>query len=84
MNSFALSMVIVPGVVALLLVLLFTYLYEQSRQQYFRAWQLAWAFYTLHYGLDAWEAYHGPSALVRFSGPCFWWRWPSASMSPPG
>ena len=66
MNTFVLSMVIVPGVVALLLVLLFTYLYEQSRQQYFRAWQLAWGFYTLHYALDAWEAINHPSAPVSF------------------
>jgi diguanylate cyclase (GGDEF)-like protein len=68
MNSLAISVVIVPGVVALLLFLLFTYLYEQSRQPYFRAWQLAWAFYTLHYLIDAWDALHGPSSLVSFFG----------------
>ncbi len=68
MNSFVLSMVIVPGVVALLLVLLFTYLYEQSRQQYFRAWQLAWGFYTLHYALDAWGAANHPSIALSFLG----------------
>jgi len=68
MNSIAISLVIVPGVVALLLFLLFTYLYEQSRQPYFRAWQFAWAAYTLHYALDAWEAFRGPSALVAFFG----------------
>ena len=68
MNSLAASMVIVPGVVALLLFLLFTYLYEQSRQQYFRAWQLAWAFYTLHYGLDAWDAFHQPTPAISFVG----------------
>ena len=43
MNSIATSIVMIPGVVALLLCLLFTYLYEQSRQAYFRAWQIAWA-----------------------------------------
>src|SRR5579862_4939107 len=68
MDSIAISMVIVPGVVALLLFLLFTYLYEQSRQQYFRAWQFAWAFYTAHYCLDAWDAMHQPSAAISFSG----------------
>jgi len=61
-------MVIIPGIVALLLFLLFTYLYEQSRQQYFRAWQFAWAFYSLHYCVDAWDAFHEPSALVAFFG----------------
>src|SRR5713101_5195466 len=66
MNSVTISMVIVPGVVALLLFLVFTYLYEQSRQHYFRAWQLGWAAYTLHYALDAWVAFRRPSALVSF------------------
>ena len=70
MNSLAISTVIVPGAVALLLFLLFTYLYEQSRQQYFRAWQFAWAFYTLHYGLDAWDAspFHKPLAVISYLG----------------
>src|SRR5579864_1302265 len=62
----AISVVVVPGVVALLLFLLFTYLYEQSRHQYFRAWQLGWAAYTLHYALDAWVAFRRPSAVVSF------------------
>lgn len=68
MNSLAISVVLVPGIVALLLFLLFTYLYEQSRQPYFRAWQLAWAFYTLHYVIDAWDAFHGFSSLISFAG----------------
>jgi diguanylate cyclase (GGDEF)-like protein len=66
MDSIAISVVVVPGLVALLLFLLFTYLYEQSRYQYFRAWQLGWAAYTLHYALDAWVAFRQPSALVSF------------------
>src|SRR5437660_6185763 len=53
MNSVAASVVIIPGVVSVLLFLVFTYLHEQSRQPYFRAWQLAWAAYSLHYVLDA-------------------------------
>jgi diguanylate cyclase (GGDEF)-like protein len=64
MNSVTVSMVVVPGVVALLLFLVFTYLYEQSRQDYFRAWQLGWGAYTLHYVLNAWSAFREPSALV--------------------
>jgi diguanylate cyclase (GGDEF)-like protein len=66
MNSVAISMVIVPGVVALLLFFVFTYLYEQSRQAYFRAWQLGWAAYSLHYLLDAWNSFRGPSAIIAF------------------
>src|SRR5882672_11565882 len=62
MNNLAISVVVVPGVMALLLFLVFTYLYEQSRQQYFRAWQFAWAAYTLHYAVNALEAFRGPAA----------------------
>ena len=64
MSSLTISMVIVPGVVALLLFLVFTYLYEQSRRAYFLAWELGWAAYTLHYALNAWAAIRGPSALL--------------------
>jgi diguanylate cyclase (GGDEF)-like protein len=64
MNSLATNMVVLPGIVALLLFLVFTYLYEQSRQSYFRAWQLAWGAYSLHFGLDAWNAYDTPSPWV--------------------
>src|SRR5208282_5639431 len=39
-------------------------LYEQNRHSYFRAWQLAWAAYTLHYVLKAVEYFQGPSALL--------------------
>jgi diguanylate cyclase (GGDEF)-like protein len=53
MNSVVMSTVVIPGFVSVLLFLVFTYLHEQSRQSYFRAWQLAWAFYSLHYVLDA-------------------------------
>ncbi len=66
MGNIAISVVVVPGLVALLLFLLFTYLYEQSRHQYFRAWQLGWAAYTLHYALDAWVAFRRPSAVLSF------------------
>src|SRR5215467_7338598 len=68
MNSVATSVVILPGIVALLLFLVFTYLYEQSRQPYFRAWQIGWGAYCLHYTLDAWTFYRGPSAGAFFAG----------------
>src|SRR5690242_1335543 len=55
MNSFDIATTVLPAVVPLLLFLLFTYLYLQSRQPYFRAWQIAWAAYTLHFGVDAWS-----------------------------
>jgi hypothetical protein len=58
------SIVIVPGVVALLLYLVFTYLYQQSRQAYFRAWQIGWGAYCLYYMLLAWNYYVDPSPVV--------------------
>ncbi|HSB74305.1 MAG TPA: hypothetical protein VLC12_01570, partial [Terriglobales bacterium] len=51
------GIVIVPGVVALLLFLVFTYLYQQSRQAYFRAWQVGWGAYCAYYGLVALDYY---------------------------
>src|SRR5579872_4782304 len=61
MNNIFITTVLIPGFVSVLLFLVFTYLYEQSRQQYFRAWQLAWAAYSLHYVLDAF-----PGSSVAF------------------
>jgi len=68
MNSVATSVVFIPGLVALLLFLVFTYLYEQSRQAYFRAWQIGWGAYCLHYAIDAWTYYRGPSGLAFLLG----------------
>src|SRR4051812_34610197 len=66
MNTVATGLVLIPGVVALLVFLVFTYLHEQSRQNYFRAWQVAWAAYTLHYALEAFGHFHGQSAFLFF------------------
>src|SRR6266852_3462483 len=66
MNTVATGLVLIPGVVALLVFLVFTYLYEQSRQNYFRAWQLAWGAYTLHYAVEAFGHFRGPSAGLFF------------------
>ncbi len=44
------GIVFIPGLVALLLFAVFTYLYRQSRGQgYFRCWQIAWGLYCLHF-----------------------------------
>src|SRR5205823_12222271 len=66
MNSLIISNMILPGVVALLLFLVFTYLHEQSRQPYFRAWQFAWAAYTLHFVLDAWSSAGQSRVVISF------------------
>jgi diguanylate cyclase (GGDEF)-like protein len=65
MNNAVIGAVVLPGVVPLLLFLVFTYLHEQSRQPYFRAWQLAWAAYTLHFGLDAWSKAWGSNTVLE-------------------
>src|ERR1019366_9029110 len=64
MHSVATGLVLIPGAVALLVLLVFTYLYEQNRHNYFRAWQLAWAAYTLHYAVKAVEHFYGASAIL--------------------
>ncbi|MBI3478552.1 MAG: diguanylate cyclase [Acidobacteria bacterium] len=66
MNNVATGLVLIPGVVALLVFLVFSYLYEQSRQSYFRAWQFAWAAYTAHYALEAIGHFRGPSGTLFF------------------
>jgi diguanylate cyclase (GGDEF)-like protein len=71
MNSIATIIAIIPGAVALLLFLLFSYLYEQSRQAYFRAWQIAWACYSIHYALDAFRFYHPRVPLAFFLSSLF-------------
>jgi diguanylate cyclase (GGDEF)-like protein len=68
MNNVAISSMVLPGAVPLLLFLVFTYLYEQSRQPYFRAWQFAWAAYALHFALDALSQARGKLAGVEFVG----------------
>ena len=71
MHSFATGPVLVPGAVALLVLLVFTYLYEQNRHNYFRAWQLAWASYTLHYVVDGLIYLRGPSVPLLFLSSLF-------------
>ena len=60
MENFSIGTIVIPGIFALLLFLVFSYLYRQSREPYFRAWQMAWAAYGLQYALLAWS-YYGPS-----------------------
>src|ERR1022692_790663 len=71
MNSISTSIVIIPGVVAFLLCLLFSYLYQQSQQLYFRAWQIAWACYSIHYALDAFRYYRPPAPAAFFASSLF-------------
>ena len=49
MDSIFIGTIVVPGITAFLLLGIFTYLYQQGRESYFRAWQLGWASWTLYY-----------------------------------
>jgi diguanylate cyclase (GGDEF)-like protein len=49
MDSIIIGVIVVPGITAFLLLMIFTYLFQQSREAYFRAWQLGWASWTLYY-----------------------------------
>jgi diguanylate cyclase (GGDEF)-like protein len=71
MNNIATSIVVIPGVVALLLCLLFSFLYQQSRQLYFRAWQVAWACYSIHYALDAFRYFRPPAPAAFLASSLF-------------
>src|SRR5258706_13911894 len=71
MNSIATSIVIIPGVVALLLCLLFTYLYQESRQAYFRPSQVAWTCFSIHYALDAFRYFFPPAPAAFFFSSLF-------------
>ncbi len=49
MSNVLIGVVLVPGAFALLLLLVFTYLYQQTRDVHLRAWQAAWAAYLIHH-----------------------------------
>ena len=66
MNTIWVGIVIIPGVVSLLLLSVFIYLYSQSRENYFRAWELGWAAFCLHYALMGWKVFVSDSILVHF------------------
>jgi diguanylate cyclase (GGDEF)-like protein len=99
MNSVFIAMIFIPGVVSALLFLVFWYLYQQSRQAYFRAWEIAWAAYTLHYALDTFPtsalAYFVRSLLLvamallifvstRLMRASYRFRWPDAALGTAG
>ena len=71
MNRVATDLVLLPGAVTLLVLLVFTYLYEQNRHSYFRAWQLAWGAYALHYTVEALIYFRGPSTPLLFLSSFF-------------
>ena len=51
MDSVLVSMIVVPGITALLLLLIFAYLYQQSRATYFLVWQAGWAAFSTSFVL---------------------------------
>lgn len=64
MENVFIGIIIVPGIFALLFFFVFSYLYRQSHEPYFRAWQLAWAAYCLQYALLAWNYFSTENAFA--------------------
>ena len=64
MENVFFGIIIVPGIFALLFFFVFSYLYRQSREPYFRAWQLAWAAYCLQYALQVWTYFSAENAFA--------------------
>ncbi|HEX9119354.1 MAG TPA: hypothetical protein VF840_02335, partial [Terriglobales bacterium] len=67
MENVFIGIIIVPGIFALLFFFVFSYLYWQSQEPYFRAWQLAWAAYCLQYALLAWNYFSTENAFAYFA-----------------
>lgn len=55
MDSILVGTVVVPGLTALLVFFIFTYLYNQSHATFFRAWQWGWALYVCYFTLTLWN-----------------------------
>ena len=64
MENVFIGIIVVPGIFALLFFFVFSYLYRQAREPYFRAWQLAWAAYCLQYALQAWTYFASENAFA--------------------
>ncbi|HYN14570.1 MAG TPA: diguanylate cyclase [Terriglobales bacterium] len=59
MESIPIGILVVPSIAALLLFAVFSYLYFQTREPYFRAWQFAWAAYCGYWALVLWNFFVG-------------------------
>ena len=59
MESIPIGILVVPSIAALLLFAVFSYLYFQTREPYFRAWQFAWAAYCGYWALALWNYFEG-------------------------
>ena len=55
---------LVPGIVALVFLLVVTYLQRQTREAQFHAWQLAWASYLSHFIFRS---------MFEITGQRHWW-----------
>ncbi len=55
MEGTLLGTVVVPGLTALLVFFILTYLHHQSHALFFRAWQIGWALYVCYFTLNLWS-----------------------------
>jgi diguanylate cyclase (GGDEF)-like protein len=67
MDTLLVGIVVVPGIIALLLLLVFSFLYQQVRDAYFRTWQMGWVAYCAHFGFLAWYFYGHPNPIVLWA-----------------
>jgi diguanylate cyclase (GGDEF)-like protein len=59
MNPALLGITAMPTIVALLVFCVFSYLYNQTRESYFRAWQFGWLAFLVHHVILTWNAPYG-------------------------
>ncbi|MBZ5566966.1 MAG: diguanylate cyclase [Acidobacteriia bacterium] len=67
MENVFIGIVIIPGIFALLFFLVFSYLYRQVQEPYFRAWQIAWGAYCLQYAFLAWTFFGAETQVAYFA-----------------
>src|SRR5690348_2516726 len=71
-SSLVFTIFLLPALIGLVLLVVFTYLYAQSRAPYFRAWQLGWFCYAAAYSVMFWnESGHGTAVTFWCGGVLF-------------
>jgi diguanylate cyclase (GGDEF)-like protein len=67
MDSVSAAIVVVPGIIALLFVLVFAHLSRQTREPAFVAWTVGWSVYFLHYLVHIGQHTSGATPLLVYS-----------------
>ena len=70
MNTLLAGSLVVPGVVALVFLLVISYLQRQTRERQFLLWELTWAAYCAHFVLVAASVVSGSWVLLALARTC--------------